>query len=201
MSTPHNPVNPTASPEEMAPPPHHARSLYACNALPLRYGELHPMLRISSSAGELFDVSYDPAHPLSMSPRALALEEPATSPPLPCISLIFYHLPWKIDIRAGSENFVTVADVCKCKEIYSALHLTVTTEELANTPVSDRPFVLMAFQKRCERMLYEKGASAAERERRKRVKRVDYLFVSHRFAGLAPTPQMPDIWELLFSSS
>ncbi|KAJ6611978.1 hypothetical protein B0H10DRAFT_1808369 [Mycena sp. CBHHK59/15] len=134
-----------------------------------------------------------------MSPRAHALEEPATSPPLPCISLICYHLPWQIDIRAGSENFVTVADVCK--GIYSALHLTVTTEELANTPVSDRPFVLMAFQKRCERMLYENGASAAERERRKRVKRVDYLFGSHRFAGLAPTPQMPDIWELLFSSS
>lgn len=191
----HSPFHPDE--ERAVPPPRHSRPLYACSALPPVDDELHPILRVSG-VGNHLDVLRDPSGQVPEDIHLAMLDEPATVPGLRNITLICPRLPWRIDVHNMAGGFVSAADVRW--SIHSALLAPVTDTELESTPIIDRPIIWMAFEERCDRMLHDFGPGAAELERGAGIKRVDFLFGSHRFMGLSPTAEAQDIWEMTFSS-
>jgi hypothetical protein len=75
-----------------------------------------------------------------------------------------------------------VADVLKT--LYTALRLTVTPAEYDALPSREVKFrVVAAYENRCRR---SGSGSAYEKEKRKGVKRIDFLMGKNRFARLAP---------------
>ncbi|KAJ7755616.1 hypothetical protein DFH07DRAFT_821177 [Mycena maculata] len=199
----------STSPGPMSPPPfNHSRSLYACAPLPAlnEPGHVHNVL--SGAHGRrhfmAFDVSYDPAYTVSaspvLSPRVLA--EPATTPHLPCVTIMSDLFPWRISIYPSSSKpgaYVTVADVLN--GIYRGLRQQVRRDELDTLPVP-QPFVTAvrkAFHSRCSRVARAGDPVAADSEARKGIRRMDFLLGNHMFAGLLPTSENPDVWKLVVS--
>ncbi|KAJ6567186.1 hypothetical protein DFH09DRAFT_918757 [Mycena vulgaris] len=151
-----------------------------------------------------FDVSYDPAYTVSASPglSSRVLAEPATTPPLPCVT-ISCDL-WQFTIYPSSSKpgaFVTVADVLN--GIYRDLRRPLRQDELDTLPVS-QPFVAsvrQAFYSRCSGLARAIDPAAADSEARKGIRRIDFLLGNHMFGGLLPTSHSPDVWKLNVSSS
>ncbi|KAJ7082046.1 hypothetical protein B0H15DRAFT_994164 [Mycena belliarum] len=171
----HNP----APPELLAVPPH-SRPLYACTELLLFDEEprikLHAVLDPESAPG--LDIWRDPVHQL---PPPAALSAPATTPPRAGMKLTCPRLPWRIALASAPGGFVYI---------------------LAS-PVVDRPVIAMAFEERCtqiRRGCDPEAAWRAEMERKRGIRRVDFLFGSPRFVGLAATPGRPDEWQMIFSA-
>jgi len=152
-----------------------------------------------------FDVSYDPAYTVSASPvlSSRVLAEPATTPALPCVTIVSELFPWRISIYPSSSKpgaFVTVADVLN--GIYRGLRQQVRKEELENISVP-KPFIAsvrQAFYSRCSRLARTVDPAAADSEARKGIRRIDFLLGNHMFAGLLPTSENPDVWKLAVSS-
>ncbi|KAJ6627511.1 hypothetical protein B0H10DRAFT_1994944 [Mycena sp. CBHHK59/15] len=193
----------SASPGMTPPPMNHSRSLYACAPLPAINGHIHDALRAHSRPRMAFDVSYDPAYTVASSPvlSSRVLAEAATSPCLPCVSIISDLLPWRIDIHPSSSKpgaYVTVADVLN--GIYHALRHPLSGEELAATPAAIVPSIRQAFHSRCSRLAYANDPTAAKSEARRGIRRIDFLLGNHQFVGLLSTSQNPDVWKLVVSS-
>ncbi|KAJ7638517.1 hypothetical protein FB45DRAFT_903109 [Roridomyces roridus] len=184
-----SPYTPSGSP--MTPPPfNHSRSLYACSPLPPLNGHIHNLLSSRSGPALGFDVSSDPAHTLSslLSPPVLA--EPATTPCLPCVTIVSDLFPWRISIYPSSSKpgaYVTVADVL-CG-IYRELRQQVPADDhdLVSAPQHILDAASRSFYARCKR-------DASQRPRG--LRRIDFLQGRRAFSGLSPTSESPDIWRL-----
>ncbi|KAK0439246.1 uncharacterized protein EV420DRAFT_1236993, partial [Desarmillaria tabescens] len=99
-------------------------------------------------------------------------DDPATSPPLPGgMILVSKYLPWRIHISPSSVSDVVVA-------LYTALRTRVTEEELKAVGGMG---VMRAFANRVEGM--------GDEERRKGVRRVDFLLGYTRFVGIEATDE------------
>jgi hypothetical protein len=204
---------PSSSGPLTPPPLNHALSPYSYTSLP---GEgraipvdvaksvavrIHDVLALSRQPKIAFDVSYDPSTTIlaSLTPRVLAAA--ATTPPLPSLTILSTFLPWNINIRPASQKpgaFVTVADVLT--GLYRGLRLPVTPVEFDHIPtIADKERVNRAYEHRYERINRNDTVGAYE-ERRKGVKRVDFLMGNHRFLGLSATVKAPDVWRLSVSS-
>ncbi|PBK79266.1 hypothetical protein ARMGADRAFT_1093319 [Armillaria gallica] len=92
--------------------------------------------------------------------------------------LVSRYLPWQIHISPNSVRDVVVA-------LYTALRTRVTNEEMKVVGGED---VMNTFAKRVER--------AGEEERRKGVRRVDFLLGYTRFVGIEPSTDEPGVWKI-----
>lgn len=185
-----------------APP---ASSPNSCSPLVLGTEVLHPELAVHSLFAFAkpppldYDLSLPPSSVTTSKPKAISstvLEEAATTPPLPCITLVCAALPWTIVIPASSKKpspFVTVEDVFNT--LHRALRLAVTPAEYENLPSREvQSKVDAAYMNRYER-IGVKGCKAYEDEKIKGVKRIDFLLGKNRFFGLERTA-VEDAWEM-----
>ncbi|KAJ7047685.1 hypothetical protein C8F04DRAFT_1059730 [Mycena alexandri] len=183
---------PTTTPS----PLNHSRPLYAYAPLPSLNAELHPALAPSRHMMAL-DVSYDPAY-ATLSPRVLA--ELATSPGLPCITIVFFRYPsWETTIHPSSSKcpaYVTVADVLN--GVYRYLRRQAEPEELETVPPPHMFSAHQALSRRCNE-LARMDPIAARSEARKGLRRIDFLSGKSRFAGLLQTQDSPDRWQFSVS--
>ncbi|KAF7310469.1 hypothetical protein HMN09_00589300 [Mycena chlorophos] len=134
---------------------------------------------------------------LNMGMQASVLSEPATSPPLPLITLVHPRLGggWKIVCKPsdGTSNFVRVADVLEA--IYVSLRQNVTGADYDRLPSAvAKAEVTKAFTKRYSTM---PDAPRQLAEMNKGLKRVDWLGALTRFAGIAPSATVPGAFDLL----
>lgn len=151
----------------------------------------HPLL-VNYDLSNLPDSITTPRHhPLT--PRVLS--EPATSPGLPSLTLVSGSLPWTLTIHPSSpkpDAFVTVADVLFT--LYRILRLNVTPAEYGTLPSREaRRRVNASYEHRHQRIGDERER---DEEKRKGVKRVDFLMGRNRFLGLSCIKRGPDVWEL-----
>ncbi|EIW78106.1 hypothetical protein CONPUDRAFT_36415, partial [Coniophora puteana RWD-64-598 SS2] len=123
---------------------------------------------------------------------AHALREPATNPPMAALTLKCEMLPWQLTIwPSGGASVVTVSDVLE--QLYRFLRLGATAEEYKALPSqAHRDAVAEAYRARCMRA----GAASFEIERRKGLKRVDFLVGHTKFLGLICTKLGPNVWAL-----
>ncbi|KAK0230116.1 hypothetical protein IW262DRAFT_379429 [Armillaria fumosa] len=109
-------------------------------------------------------------------------DEPITSVSLPG-GMIFVskYLPWRIHISSGSVRDLVVA-------LYTALRTRVTEEELKTVGGTG---VLRAYVQRVEGM--------GEEERRKGIRRVDFLLGYTMFVGVEATDEL-GVWKICLAS-
>ncbi|KAL0960243.1 hypothetical protein HGRIS_011875 [Hohenbuehelia grisea] len=112
------------------PPLDYKRSPYCCVPLPAQRAvaievAIHPMLRADSVSTIEFDMASPPQPMIDLS------GQPATSPPLPSLTIVSPCLPWAIVVHGtscfGPAPFVSVSDVLST--LYNALRALVTPEE------------------------------------------------------------------------
>ncbi|KAK0499366.1 hypothetical protein EDD18DRAFT_1150878 [Armillaria luteobubalina] len=109
-------------------------------------------------------------------------DEPATSPALlEDMVLVSKYLPWRIHISPGSVRDMIVA-------LYTALRIKVTEEELK---AEGGARVRSAFANRVDGM--------AEEEKRRGVRRIDFLLGFTRFVGVEATDE-PGVWKICLVS-
>jgi hypothetical protein len=122
----------------------------------------------------------------------LELSQPATTPPLPYLTLIAPQFPWHIFVPAYSKrhgSFVTILDVLTT--LYRSLRLNVTSTEFECLPTQeDKLRVNAAYVSRYRRF---GDMRTREAEERNGVRRIDFL-TGHRFLGLSSTTRGPDVW-------
>ncbi|KAL4064711.1 hypothetical protein V8B97DRAFT_1987272 [Scleroderma yunnanense] len=168
---------------------------------------IHPLLAYHPLvAPVIYNMSYPLSHSLTPNVHASpscssagsfdsALNQPATSPPLPTLTLIHPHLPWRPHIRPSNPAsclYVTVRDVLEA--LYAFLHYPVTMAEYKMLPSQvDRDEVSYAFHARCER---EQERKTVEWMKSRGVRRVDFLRGRNQFMGLSSTKFGPDMWIL-----
>ncbi len=105
-------------------------------------------------------------------------DELATSPSPPAnMILVSKYLPWRIHISPNSVRDLIVG-------LYTALRTRVTDKELKIVGGRD---VMKAFAKRVQGM--------GEEERRKGMRRVDFLLGYTRFVGIEPTDEL-GVWKI-----
>ncbi|PBK80301.1 hypothetical protein ARMGADRAFT_81571 [Armillaria gallica] len=115
-----------------------------------------------------------------ISPYVVTLtDNPDMSQDLPeNMILVSRYLPWRIHISQSSVRDMVVA-------LYTALRTRVTDEEMNAVGGKD---VMKDFAKRVERM--------GEEERRKGVRRVDFLLGYTRFVGIEHSTDEPGVWKI-----
>lgn len=191
------------------PPLKHAGSPYCHIPLPPVSG-LVPAItpRGSVLLHHLLGLSQNPAIDLDFShrlliispsnhrtPSSFALSDPATKPPLPCLTVFSAFLRWSITVLPSSDRidaFVTVLDVLA--DVHRALHVNATLAEYNDLPSSEVQYwVNTAFEHRCQQI---KEGRDREVEMRKGVQRVDFLMGRTRFLGLSCEGEEPGICEL-----
>ncbi|KAF5378735.1 hypothetical protein D9615_006872 [Tricholomella constricta] len=155
---------------------------------------IHALLQSSSSPALDFDLTLPPSTITSrhqgISLRALS--EPATNPPVSVITIIVPHLPWSITVRPSHGTHVTVSDVLE--EIYRKLRTNISSQEFHALPSEkDRQRVTAAYEQRYRRI---RSSREYEDEKRRGVRRVDFLMRHTRFMGLSSTSRGPDVWVL-----
>jgi hypothetical protein len=160
---------------------------------PETFVQLHPILQFSLNPAIDFDISFPPTS--ITAPHHHALADSAVNPPLACLALIFPYLPWPITVTPAlqlPESFVTVADVLVA--LHRALRLAVHPDEYNALPShEDKHKVNASYKLRYIRIT---DPVAHEEEKRKGVKRVDFLMGRTRFLGLSPTSVGPGIWAM-----
>ncbi|KAJ7937360.1 hypothetical protein B0H13DRAFT_1945559 [Mycena leptocephala] len=181
----------SASPGPMSPPPlNHSRSPYACAPLPALSCDMHSALSALSRHRMTLDVSYDPAytyllhrcsHPACLQNRLLLHTSPTSQ--------------LSVTLCLGIFPSVHVLN-----GIYRDLRRPVRTEELEAMALPPHfiSSVRQAFYTRCSR-LAQVDPAAANSETRKGIRRIDFLLGNSLFAGLVPTKDSPDNWQLTFS--
>jgi hypothetical protein len=153
--------------------------------------QLHPLLRFTHSPVLNFDVTLSPSNisTYHQGLSASALSEPASKPPLPSLTVISPHLPWSINVAAPYGTFLTVFDVLD--GIYRSLRANISSNDFrALRSQKDQDRVTVAFEQRCKR------TREREAERRKGVRRVDFLMGNRKFTGLTSTNRGHDVWVL-----
>jgi len=178
------------------PPLQHFGSPHAYSPLPSVQSRIHPVLGAAHVPLVRYDLTL-PSSSLQLHPSVPAhvLREPATQPPLPCMTIICAHLPWSINVTASNSKhgiYVTVIDVFEA--IYRALRLGVTADEFESIrTLEEKQRVDDAYRRRYKSVGDRKGY---ELEKSKGLKRVDFLKERQIFASLTSTPGGPEIWEL-----
>ncbi|KAL1756878.1 hypothetical protein FB107DRAFT_260616 [Schizophyllum commune] len=113
---------------------------------------------------------------------------PATEPPLPRLTIICAHLPWRIHVDASNGRYVTVSDVLAA--LSHTLRTPVTEPEfhqlLGHT---DRRRAAAAYTERYRR-------AGTSEEKRGGLRRVDFLMSRYHFVGLEPVRGRGDAWTL-----
>jgi hypothetical protein len=141
---------------------------------------------------------YDLSWPFSQSDIHIpeqAFAEPATSPPLPSLTIIHPALKFDIEVLPSAPvpgSYVSVMDVLT--KLYRDLRLAVHPieyDELLDDEV--RKTVDLAYYSRCGRI---RDSAERSHEERKGLKKIDLLMGRTRFMGLAGTLHAPDVWEL-----
>lgn len=160
---------------------------------------IHPILAYHPYVFPInYDVSYPPntasanirASPINLDSYCLA--GPATTPPIPILSLQNDFLPWRCEIRASTSPYVTVEDVLI--QLYRFLRTPGTREEYKAVPSQRaRDTIAETYHNRC---LRASSAEAYAEEQRKGLKRVDFLMGRTTFMGLSSTKLGPDVWVL-----
>ncbi|KAJ7195798.1 hypothetical protein GGX14DRAFT_674411 [Mycena pura] len=159
----------------------------------------HPLLAFSSTAPPIlnYDVSLHPStlstHHAGLSSAGLA--EPAVYPPQPALTLATPHLPWSVPVAAANGRYVAVADVLNA--LYRMLRTNATEGEFnaLRTPKLMR-MAAAGYKRRCERARLH-GRREYEEEKRRGVRRVDFLMGYTTFAGISPTTQEADLWQII----
>ncbi|KAG1730098.1 hypothetical protein EDD22DRAFT_928916 [Suillus occidentalis] len=101
-------------------------------------------------------------------------------------------LPWRCEIRASTSPYVTVEDVLV--QLYRFLRIPGTREEFKAAPSQRiRDTISETYHNRC---LRASSAEDYEEEKRKGLKRVDFLMGRTTFMGLSSTKLGPDAWVL-----
>lgn len=160
---------------------------------------IHPILAYHPYVFPInYNVSYPPitasanirASPINLDSYCLA--EPATNPPIPVLSLQNDLLPWRCEIRASTSHYVTVEDVLV--QLYRFLRIPGTREEFKAAPSQRiRDAISETYHNRC---LRASSAEDYDEEKRKGLKRVDFLMGRTTFMGLSSTKLGPDAWVL-----
>ncbi|KAF9460202.1 hypothetical protein BDZ94DRAFT_1266623 [Collybia nuda] len=177
----------------MTPPPLH----YKHAPLPAVPCQLNPILAAPSAHNLHYNMTLPPStvqfHPTV--PHHIR-DEPATYPHVPRMTITSRSLPWSITVTpSGKSVFVTVSDVFKA--IYASLRVNMTSGEFAQLRSVDAQRQVNDAYRRRYRLI--PNPSAYDEEKRQGLRRVDFLAAMHCFAGLSPTKQGPDVWELSVS--
>jgi hypothetical protein len=118
--------------------------------------------------------------------------EHATTPPLPFISITLLPLPWIIDVHPTNGTYVTLGDVFD--SIYRSLRINITTREFNSLPhKQDQYSATRAYEQRYRRL---RCASAHDEEKRKGMKRVDFLMGHTKIHSISNTGRRSDEWRL-----
>ena len=195
LDTPSPTFSSTSLPSSGGPrtPVSAAGSIISGNVL----AKIHPLLAITQPSPMLkYDVSQPPATIIpNVAVPPHALNELATSPPIPSMVIRCSHLPWTITIVPTNTKYVTVRDVFD--GIYRSLRLAVLEAEFQCLPSAvARYSVNNAYTRRYKRLVDPK---AHELEKTKGLKRVDFLGERTRFTGLSSTMEGPHVWFLSVS--
>jgi hypothetical protein len=120
-----------------------------------------------------------------------AFAEPATLPPSLSLTLVSDLLPWSIVVAPSPASYINVSDVITT--LHRSLRLAVHPDEFNALPSHDAKYrVNMAYEGRCKRL--EEDPRACEEEKKKGVKRVDFLMGRTMFMGLSPVG--PGVWTI-----
>ena len=121
-----------------------------------------------------------------------ALHNPATTPPLPFLSISSIHLPWMIDVYATNGSYVSVGDVFD--SIYRSLRTNITTTEFNSFPRRrDQVRATRAYEQRYRRF---RNTFGNDEEKRSGMKRIDFLMNHTQFHSITKTGHYPDEWQL-----
>ncbi|KAJ8521153.1 hypothetical protein ONZ45_g2100 [Pleurotus djamor] len=183
---------PSSSGLQTPPSLMHFGSPYNTKPLPNMPVQLHPTLCYSLAPPLNYNIS---CHPSTVTPAHpslpnTVLNEAATRPPLPFISIVCKHIPWRLDVRSSNGSFVTVSDVFN--GLYHALRLGATKAEFDQLPPTSQNRVSTAYNLRYSRIL---SVHDRELEKQKGLKRIDFFGEHHRFMGLSPAPHIgSNVW-------
>ncbi|KAF8959348.1 hypothetical protein BDZ97DRAFT_1400172 [Flammula alnicola] len=126
---------------------------------------------------------------------AHAFSEPATSPPMPSLTITSPFLKFNIEVTPSSPThgaYVTVTDVLLT--LYRELRLAIHPIEYAELSDGEiKQGVDAAYYVRCGRI---RDPDERAREEKKGIKKIDLLMGNTRFMGLSGTLSGPDVWEL-----
>lgn len=167
------------------PPPQH---MYPAHV------RAHHLLEPSSMFFDMVDhpscITY---HHRLVSSRVMS--EPAFSQPIRTTMISVGHLPWKIPISASNDSYLTVHDVLH--GIYKSLRNNIAPAEFSALPTpQDKQRATLAYEHRYWRL---RNSSEYEEEKRRGMKRIDFLMEMTRFAGLSGTNYGPDAWVLNYA--
>ncbi|KIK62801.1 hypothetical protein GYMLUDRAFT_120136, partial [Collybiopsis luxurians FD-317 M1] len=147
---------------------------------------LHILLAYSHHPAINYDIGL-PTSTISTSAQrslpAKVLSEPAVYPPVSHLRIQICHAQygWPILVRPSLKcPYITVKDIFT--SIYHSLHENITSTEYDALSLKDRQKVKMGYKTRYKRL---RDWESREAERRKGVKRVDFLYGRTRFMGLA----------------
>jgi len=119
--------------------------------------------------------------------------EPATTPPLPFLTITSIHLPWTIKVYPSNAVYVSLEDVYD--SIYRTLRTNITSAEFnLFSNQDDQRRATRAYEKRYRR--HHRNTRAYEEEKRGGMKRVDFLMGHTKFLGLSNSSRHPDEWQL-----
>lgn len=119
------------------------------------------------------------------------LYEPATAPALPALTVVIPGTPWAFPIAASNTSYVSVMDVLSA--IHGELRCGVTSDEYYGLPSrEERDAVAAAYAARCDRV----DTPEKDEERKKGIKRVDFLTTHYRFRGLDYSHQGAGVFTL-----
>ena len=155
------------------PPVHHHG--HRCHS---KLISIHTALRSSPIRTIKFDLHYHPSSSMALPPHVLA--EPATTPPLPCLSISTPYLQWSIVVLPSRHPFVTVSDVL-CT-LHHTVSFSATQDELDGLTSDIWPHVHAVFERRVQA---HPDWRICERERRCGIRRIDFLLGRTRFLGLS----------------
>ena len=160
------------------------------------HARLHPLLEYSTSPSIIYDFVESPSAMSSRRERlsSRTLAEPATSPATQSLTLISPHLPWRIPVTSHNGSFVTVADVVNA--IHLCLKEQVSESEYKLLPTrADQERASAAYRQRYRR---HKDRRAYDEDKRRGLRRIDFLMGHSKFRGLSGTDSGPTTWFLNF---
>jgi hypothetical protein len=177
-------------------PPQHRQPLHASIPLPAVHDHgdrchttlisLHPILQCSSTRTVAFDLHHHP-QPFTTIPSH-ALTEPATNPPLPCLSISTRYLHSSIVVLPSQHPFVTVSDVFHT--LHHTLSLGASQDELCGLPSDIRPHVHAVYERRVQA---HADWRSSEWERQCGIRKIDLFLGRTRFLGVSMTANQRNV--------
>ena len=148
---------------------------------------LHPALAAPSL---WYDMRSQPSHSNPRLPPAV-LTSPASSPPLPSLALRVGDLPWLFTVfpdagHSPGNAFVSVQDVVL--GIYCHLRMAVKSDEYELMSKSRKAEIFRAFESR---------VGTDQTQRKKGLRRVDFLSGRFRAQGLVRAQSKDNVWDVV----